>query len=351
MPSRLRLFDIKLSDFPEVLGFCASDTARIAKAANACNRRLLYCREAGDEGWWGTFAEMLFTVSRTQPYLTLPREVARLEVVDVCNRPRPVQNQFYEYLQYGNGRMPRLHPCRHWPGLTQIYARNVVPTFTDLSNAPQLLACYMTNPADFGKRVLLQGTDNNGVTILSQDGINPVSGEYVNLRTPFITTTNRFNTITGIQKDLTLGPVQIFQVDPNTGAQVLLVTMEPSETTAAYRRYLFNPLPHNCCPGPTAPNGTVQITAIVKLEFIPMQVDTDYSLICNVEALTEEAQALRLSRVDNKNSKAMSQERHLQAVRLLNGELTHYMGLDKPAVEFAPFGSARLRRQNIGTML
>jgi hypothetical protein len=351
---RLRLFDIKLSDFPQALGFCQGDTARIAKAANTCNRRLLYAKEAGEEGWWGTWAEILFTVSRTLPYITLPREVARLELVDVCGRARPVQNQFYEYLRFGNGRLPKLTPNNHQNlfRLTEAYTRNNVPTFTDLSNAPQFLAVYMTDPADFGKRVLLQGTDNNGSVIYSQDGTNPVMGEYVNLRMPFITSVNRFNTITGIQKDITLGQIQIFQVDPTTGAQVLLVTMEPSEQTASYRRYFFNPLPLSCCPVTvTIPPQPITVTAIAKLDFIPMQVDQDYSLIQSIDALTEEAQSMRLGFVDNKSSKAMAQERHIQAIRYLMGEVGHFVGIDQPAVAFRPFGSARLERQRIGTMI
>jgi hypothetical protein len=357
---RLRLYDIKLSEFPSSLGFCQSDTRRIADAANTCNRRLLYCREAQDEGWWGSWAEMAFTLQKSNPYLTLPREVARLELVDVCNRPVRVNNQFFEYLEFGNGRLPKT--CCHsglfgepwWPRNLQAYMRNNVPTFTDLSNIPQKIRVYATDPADYGKRILIQGADQNGNTIYSQDGVNQVTGEYVYFRAPFSTAVNQFSSITGIQKDLTSGSAQVFQVNPSSGAQVLLVTMEPSEMTASYRRYLFDPLCWqnlwtNCCPGSTAT--TVQATAICKLDFIPMQVDQDYSLIQNIEALIEEGQSWRLARVDNKNSKAMSVAAHVNAVRLLNGELTHYMGLDEPAVQFAPFGSARLAKQRIGLVI
>lgn len=348
MAQRLRLFDMKLSSLPVDSGICQSDTVAVANIVNACQERLLYCKEAGDESWFGTFAEMAFTVSRTQPYLTLPREVARLEMVDVCDRPRPVQNQLYEYLRFGNGRMPKTFRCQNWCGMDQIYTRNVVPTFTDLTSPPQLLRVYMTDPVDFGKRILLQGTDANGQTIYSQDGLNQVSGEYVYLRQPFSTSLNQFSTITGIQKDMTMGSVQLFQVGPSTGAQVLLLTMEPSETTAAYRRYLFNPLPNNCCSTNVA--GDVQVTAIVKLDLIPVQVDTDYCLITCKEALVCEAQSYRYSKVDSKSAQALSIKCHQDAVRLLNGQLSHFLGINEPAVIFKPFGSAALSRQRIGLL-
>ncbi len=316
--------------------------------ANTCQRRLLYAREANEESWFGTWAEMAFIVSRTQPYLTLPREVARLEVVDICSRPVRVNSQWKEYMLFGSGRMPKMHPWCNWRR-PEVYSRNVVPTFVDLSAPPQILTVYLTDPNDAGKRVLLQGTDNNGNVIYSQDGLNQVTGIYVTLRQPFISAPVQFNTITGIQKDKTLGNVQIFQTNPTTGAQVLLLTMEPSEMTGSYRRYFFDPLPRTCCATSTTPD-PITVTAIVKLEPIPVQVDQDYLLLQNIEAFIEEAQAVRYSEVDNKNSKAMAQEKHVQAIRLLNGELAHYLGIDEPAVEFAPFGNARLIKQRVGLM-
>ncbi len=347
---RLRLYDMKLSSLPTDSGVCQSDTVAVADIVNSCQERLLFCKEASEDGWWGGWAEMAFSVNRAFPYLTLPREVARMEMVDVCQRPVQIQNQFYEYLRFGDGRMPRTCASRCWNQNLQVYSRNVVPTFADLTNGPQILTCYLTDPADAGKRVLLQGTDNNGNVIYSQAGTDQVNGIYVYLRAPFASAPVQFNTITGIQKDMTSGNVQIFQTDPKSGAQVLLVTMEPSEMTAGYRRYLFDPLRFNlCCPGSDATS--VALTAIVKLDLIPAQVDQDNLLIQCKEALVSEAQSLRYSKVDNKNAQAMSLKCHLDAVKLLNGQLTHFMGMNEPAVEFAPFGSARLTRLRVGQMM
>lgn len=350
VPSRLRLYDFRLSRGPTVCGICASDLVACADLVNTAQRRLIFCSEAGEDGWYGGFAEMAFSVSRTNPYLTLPREVARLEFVDVCQRPVRINNQIAEYLQFSNGRLPKSFPCQRWPSSLQVYSRNTVPTFTDLTNAPQILTAYLTDPADSGKRVLLQGTDNNGQTIYSQDGANQVLGVYVVLRQPFVSSPVQFSSITGIQKDQTLGAVQIFQTDPTTGVQVLLVAMQPTEQTAAYRRYLFDPIRFNsCCPGSDATS--VSLTAIVKLDLIPAQVDQDYLLIQNLEALIEEAQSKRYSEIDNKNAQAMSIEKHTMAVRSMNAELTHYFGMNEPAVSFAPFGTAKLSRLRIGQLM
>ena len=364
---QLRLYDCVASRLPSLLGLCQADRPQIARYVNSAQRRLLYCAEAGDEGWWGTWAEMAFTVSLPAtttapnlpgPYLTTPREVARLEAVQICDRPYVPQNQFYEYLQFGNGRLPKQNCCQG-PLIRQIFTRNNVPTFVDINPAPQNILAAPTNAADVGKRVLIQGLDNNGNVIYSQDGLNPVLGQFVVLTLPFVKMPVMMNQITGIQKDITQGNVQIFQLDPNSGVQTLLVTMEPSEQTASYRRYYFDNLPPTCCFVAAGPNVTLPttpqvltITAICKLELQPVFVDTDYLLIQNLEAITDECQSIRYSEVDNPNSNvAMSRAHHQNAVRALRGELAHYLGITEPAVEWAPFGAARLERRKIGLML
>jgi len=341
---RLRLFDCRNSDLPTAAGVCHDDVPAVANVVNTVQRRLLNAREAGDESWMGTWAEVAFRVDRQFPYFTLGREIARLELAAACNRPVMVNNQFYEYLQFGNGRLPKM--CQGFSNgcNLQISSRNNAVTFVDLSSPPQILTVYVTDPADAGKRVLIQGTDQNNATIYSEDNGTRVTGQFLVLSSPFATFQFQLNSLTGIQKDLTVGPVQFFQVDPTTGAQVLLLTMEPSELTAWYRRYYFNGLPLGCCNNET----TAQITAIAKLDLIPVRVDSDYCLIQNLEAMIEEAQSSRLSKADTVAAKQMAREKHSDAIGLLNGELNHWNGKNQVAVNFQPFGSARLERRNIG---
>jgi len=351
MAQRLRLYDLRISRLPGLIGLCQSDISLVAEAVNTAQERLLLAKEAGSEGWWGTWAEMAFNVSRSQPYLTLPRQVARLEAVLACNEPVPVQNQFYEYLNFGNGRLPKQFRTCDRSMITQGFMRNNAVTFIDLSSAPQRIVLYPTDAADIGKRVLLQGLDSNGIVVESQDGAVQVNGVFVQLESPFSISPMTFNSLTGIQKDITSGPVQIFQQNPTTAEQILLSTMEPGEETASYRRYYFDELPCGCCQAPGAPCTSVQLTALAKLELIPVRVDTDYCLIQNKQAIIEECQSVRYSGVDEPTAKQMSRERHNAAIGFLNGELAHYLGIDQPAVSVAPFGTARLSRQRIGNLM
>lgn len=357
---RLRLFDLRQqpSRLPSLLGKCVGDLKDIAAYVNSAQYRLLYAEEAGEEGWWGSWAEIAFNVSRSQPYVTLPREIARLEAVTVCDKVIPVFNQFYEYLQFGNGRMPKEVSCRNDWWLTETFSRNNAVTFRDLTSPPKIVRVYPTNLQDATQRTLLQGVDSNGQTIYSEDGYNLVQGVFLNLEQPFVDAPMQFNRLTGIQKDQTFGQVRYVQVDPTTGEESDMLTMEPSETTASYRRYFLNELPCFCCQsGTTAhtcPPGSPQpiiVKAIAKLDLIPVQVDTDYTLIQNPEAIINECQAVRYSETDEPNKERFMRDHHKAAIRLLNGELAHFIGVDSPAVQFAPFGSARLRRQRIGQLV
>lgn len=346
MAQRLRLYDLRVSRFPRVLGLCADNVPEIAAYANSIQETLLFDKAAGDSGWQGTFAEITANISRSQPFLTLPRNIARLETVVACDKPIQLNNQFYEYLAFGNGRM-RTSRCR-CPGTLQAYARNNAITFQDLTNAPQTLRLYLTDPLDVGKRVLLSGLDANDKPIYTLDGQVTVSGIFLALDSPFVSSPLTFNRITGVQKDVTRGQVELYQVDPTTGDEVLLLTMEPSETVASYRRYYFSNLPTSCCPVPGAAEGTVQVRAIAKMEPVPVISDTDYLLLTSREAFIEEAQSLRLSEADTGAAQQMAAVHHAKAIRLLIGELSHYQGLDNPAVGFFPFGSASLERVDLG---
>jgi hypothetical protein len=343
---RLRLYDVRMSRLPAAIGVCEADVPKIASVVNAVEQRLIYAKEAGDDGWWGTWAEMAFSVTRSNPYITTPRNVARLEWVNACNVPIPLNNQFFEYLQFGNGSLPKTCPGECLP--PQSLMRNNVVTFVDQSVTPMLLRAYRSSASDIGKRVLAQGIDQNGTVVISQDGYNRVTGQFMQFldTSSFVTWEMQFASLTGIQKDVTTGPVTIYQVDPATGAEILLLTMEPGETTAWYRRYYFHSLPNQCCQAPGSPE-SVEVKAIVKLEPIPVAVDTDYLLLQNLEAIIAEAQSMRFATIDSAQALQMSRERHQAAISFLNGELGHYLGIDSPAVGFKPFGSASLQRVRI----
>jgi hypothetical protein len=341
MDRRLNLYQLRKSRFPRVLGLCQDNIPEIAYYANSIQETLLFDKAAGDESWNGTWAEVFFNVSRSQPFITLPREIARIEYADVCNKPIELNNQFVEYLRFGNGRMVK-DGCgsRRWGHhSTAGYERNNAILFTELTNTPQLIRAYINNAQDVGKRAIISGLDSNNKEIYSQDNLVIVQGQFMAFESPFVTWTLPFNKITGISKDTTAGEIEFYQVDPATGEEVLILTMQPSETIASYRRYYFNNLPCSCCPVPGSSEGTVQISAIAKLQPVPVTTDVDYLVLTSREAFIAEAQSLRLQEADTASAQQMAAIHHQRAIRLLISECSHYHGIQNPAVGFYPFGS------------
>jgi hypothetical protein len=354
---RLTLSTMRQGRLPEAIGRCQADIPQIAQVINSSEQRLLFAKEAGDEGWYATYALVSFNVLPASPYVPLARNFARIERMNVCKNPVPVQNPFYEYLQFGNGNFPKFFCDGTRAGCQPLqgYDRGGFPTFKDLVGKNRIVRVRATDPLDTqgNKRVLIQGTDSFDAPIYNLDGVNNVQGVFLTLASPFVDTPLTLNSITGIQKDITLGQVQFSDVDPATGNETLILTMDPGEQIGWYRRYFINGLPTNCCPIVLDALGqrTVQVEAIVKLNALPVRIDPDYLLLQNEEAIIAEAQSMRYSTMDGAESKAMAKDAHKYAIGLLQGELAHYLGTDLPAISFKPFGSARLENQRIGTLI
>ena len=224
-----------------------------------------------------------------------------------------------------------------------MFDRDNAVTLFDFLSTPQLLRFYPTDGRDSGLIMLAQGIDQNKQAILTTNPNTGTTqpGEYVSLAFPFADSANTFSKVTGLQKDQTYGPVQIFQVDPVSGVETALSTMEPNEQSASYRRYLINGIPNfNCnCPQP----GLVQLQCQVRLDFQPVQNETDYLSIPNVPALIEESISIRYSRMDSANAAQQSVKHHGSALQYLFGQLDLYEGKVSTAVSVPIFGSDRLR--------
>lgn len=328
------------SRLPQSIGLCSTDLSGVCAAIGSATQRLLYAREVGDAGWWGSWLEISFELTRADPVFTAPREVGRVISMDVCTHPVPLHNQFYEYLQWGAGRFPKSASCQaNSCRAPRAFDRGVFPTFKDIVGTDKKLRFYLTDPADVGKRVLVQYKDANAIPVRTLDGTIQVDGEFLELVAPFVDITYVASVVTGLQKDITLGRVTIYEVDTITASERLLGFMEPGETVAAYRRYFCDALPASCCNPPDA-STVVQVTALCALDFVPVSVPTDYLQIPNVEALTRECQAGRMSDMDLPNAVEMSNEHHRAAIRLLQGQLIAREGRTNPAVSFSPFNGS-----------
>lgn len=345
---RPRLIDFRASGGPQALGLCATDFNSISAAVNEAQERLINDPLAPDEGWWGSWVRMAFTVSRSEPTIVTPQEVSRIILLDVCKYPVVIRNEFFEFLQFGPGFQPKNCPTSVSPGCVNLasYERETVVTFTALLSTPQIIRVYASDPNDVGRTCLIQGKDVNDATVRYVDAPTGKSGlgETVTFASPFADSVNQFSELTGIQKQKTFGEIEFKQVDPTTGVETSLVVMQPGETTAYYRKYYINGLPSNCC---NVVGGALQVLAMCKLDYIPSQVDSDYLRIASVPALIDECMAVRYSRMDSPTAQQLSAQKHQSALRLLFGQLDNVLGKERVAIQRHIFGSDRLSLQPI----
>lgn len=333
------------SRIPVTLGSCAGDVPRLASYVNEAQQRLIYA--GGETGWWGGWYKTAFNVTTTNPYIICGREIARVIDLTVCNNPVPIQNEFYEFLEAGIGTVPK-SSCAEPCGILQTYERGQFPTMVDVPTTGTFkLRVYPTDDRDLGKRVLFTMLDQNGRTVTNTDGTQPVvDGEYVVLTNPFEDTISGCSKILAIQKDITYRSVEIYAFNVDTGVETLLVSLAPGEERPTYRRYYINNLPSQCCG-----LSTIQVLGMAKLEFIPVSTDTDFLTIGNIPALKEECEAIRFGEMDNANALQMAALKHRNAIKLLNEELTHYLGRARPAIVQPLFGTAKLEVRNVGSLI
>ena len=344
---RVTLQDVGLSGIPEVLGICRTDYPRLSEFINEAQQRLI--NAMGETGAWGGWARVVFNVLCSDPFITLPLEFARAVGVNVCRNPVRIQNQWYETLEAGIGlRIPSDGRCGH--GAQELFDRGMYPTAFDLTPTNQLLRVYITDARDISKRILFtDAKDANGVGIYSQDVPYQVLGFYLTLNQPFVTSSMVVTSFGGIQKDQTFGDVILKQVDATTGAESLLARFGPEVYAPQYRRYYINQMPRRCCIDPA--QTTTQVTTLCKYDYRPAKNPTDFLIIGNIPALKKECESIRHGKMETGAAKNMEILEHAQAVRLLNSELDNYLGRSQPAVNLAPWGTARLENQGIGTML
>lgn len=340
----------------KTLGQAKSSTIMQSIGISTCNPKFVALlnetqQELADAGkWWGTYQRMYVCV--TGGCITWPRHVAAIEGFRMCGSGVKVLNEWYDFAEevYSPG-------CcttdTGWCSPQQLVARPNSPLVREFS-LESTIRIYPASESDVGKRVLLQGIDANGNKIRSLDGSVYVDGVYLTLASPFAETTQTFNgpSLTGVQKPVTNDRLAVFSVD-SEGNELSIATWEPSEENPDYRRSWINGRPQDgfCCAASngcsTIPNCTGSVAeAIVRLEFFPALVDTDWLFIGNIPALKEGMRSVQKRDRDREGA-----DTHRgRAIELLRNEVEKYAPKSQVRVNFKPNGTASNRRVLAGMM-
>lgn len=344
---RINLQQLSESRCAEALGLCGAGNLRaLASYVNEATERLLYA--FGETGPFGCWDKAAFRVLREDPYITLPTGYARAVNLDICRVPVKVQNEFVEFLDQGIG-LQTICDCS---GVRAAYDRNNFPTAYDLPTTNQYLRLYATDSRDFGQTIIFsQAKDQNGNYVYETSGLNQVTGAQLILANPFATTTFIVTSFANIIKPVTFGDVVLRAVDATTGAETFLARYLARETTPVYRRYFLEKLPQQCCmPGfPATDPPTSVITAMLKKEWTPATQPSDMLLISSIAALKEACLAVKYGECDSANGQGLNGTHWKSAIKLLNDQLTHYLGSEQPAINVRPYQSEGLNTGGWGT--
>jgi len=303
---RLTLGQLKASRVPATLNI-PSDDSRFVQIANEAQQRLL---QRGR--WHGTTWRIKICASNG--CITWPRQVAAADAVIIGSTPIQSFDRWYEFLEAGPGLQD--DGC----GL-KLVDRPGACVIADIANATSKVRFYPDNANDAGKEILVQGYDDSGQWVLTDDGA--VNGETVTLEVPYVETTNYYTNVAGIQKAETKGAVRAYAYNTAVGTSMLIGVYEPDETLPWYRRSLIVGLADYA---ENQESGTASITAEVKLEHIPVKNDSDYFIIGNLPAMKDMMRSIVLSeRQIHDESKLMEASALLE----LQEELKHYRGTNR----------------------
>jgi hypothetical protein len=121
--------------------------------------------------------------------------------------------------------------------------------------------------------------------------------------------------VSAIQKDVTNYNVQLYEIESvGTPTERVIAEYEPGETRPSYRRSLIAGLPDT---------SAKSVTVVGKLRFVPARTDDDWLHINYESALKEMVMSIRKAEQNNVQESEFYEAR---AVRLLEEQLTHYMG-------------------------
>lgn len=174
------------------------------------------------------------------------------------------------------------------PGNTLI-DRGLACTFDDPGSLTVKVKVYSDVIEEAGAYIRIMGFDNlkNWVRTEISPGVYE-DGERVPLSTTFQISQNYFSSITAVEKPITRGNVRLYEYDVPSGANVkALAVYEPDETLPQYRRYLIPGLSDSTVQNNDCDNdcNQHQVDVLVKYDFIPVRLDTDFLIIGNLPAL------------------------------------------------------------------
>lgn len=325
---RLTLGSAK-STIARVLGKC-EDSPDVAIFLNEAQERLLN-RPSDPIG-----SVMRFQVCVGQDNcLTLPREVLTVKAFWICNTPGRFVSEFFEMVGWDEGGYGMRGDCDSNCSKTMLDRGTDCVFDQPIATASQLrkIQVVAADASDVGKTIIIRYVDSNGNRVYTSiDGVYQ-EGERVTLSLAGTLTASYVANggIYAVTKQVTNFPVRLYAYDVTNSVQTaLLAVYAPSETLPIYRKVAIPGLTDNnssnCCgevSDDTSCTNTKSLTILARLQHVPVVVDNDCLVVCNLPALKLMCKAIKL---EEQHELAMAADFRNQAAAELDGEIAAYLG-------------------------
>lgn len=288
-----------------VIGVC-SDDDRVYDYINQACRRLL------NKGLWaGCYGR--FTIYTSNGCITWPRSIETIEAVADCCSPGVVRNQWFEFQETGYGLVSNDSGCIG----KQLIDRGTVCTYREMTGGTNsFVRAYMGSVDDAGKKITIQGYDNNGQWVRTQNISGDwIDGEEIVLAFPYAETSIAFTSITGVIREATVTRCLLYEWDMTNAVEYDLAYYDPDETLPQYRRSQLSGL---CNAQDDKP-----VTVMAKLRHINASTPNDYLIPPCPDAIKLMVQAIRKEENDLMQEAVVYEAK---AVQTLQDQTMHHLG-------------------------
>lgn len=202
-----------------------------------------------------------------------------------CQGHLYIKNQWYDFLgenwinwrnQWGWGSGMGAYNSPWWnysQCQTNMVGIGRVPTFDTIHGDARKVRVYAQCNEDWGKTVTIFGIDNTGNALTYRDSAgNWQPGNLLVLQSPYAETLGYVSRIDRVVKEVTQRPVSMFAWNTTDSVLEELAIYDPGETDPSFIQYRLG-LP--CLRNEDGTEKFRQMTALVKLRYIPVEHDTD----------------------------------------------------------------------------
>jgi len=286
------------STIARVVGVCVDDP-RVYDYINQACRRLLH------KGLWaGAYGR--FTINTVGGCITWPRQIETIEAVADCCGVGTVRNQWFEFQESGYGLLGENSACAG----KQLVDRGTVVSYRDMSGGlNSYIRVYPGDASDVGvgKTITLQGVDQNGQWIRTQSGSVWIDGEKLTLALPYVQSTKKFTSLTGVIRDATNTVSRLYEYNATTLLELDVAVYDPDETLPQYRRsYLAD----RCSSDDSKP-----VTVMAKMRHVNATGVNDYLIPPSPDAIKLMVMAIRKEENDLIQEAVAYEAKAIQAVQ------------------------------------